>query len=456
MRAAASAWLADVRALLALGWPVLVGQVSMLAFATIDTVLVARASAADLAALAVGGAAYVTVFIGFMGIVNALGPVVGQLHGAGRLHEAGRKVHQAVWLAAALALAGMLLLAFPAPFLALAGASAEVDAKVRSYLLAQTFALPASLLFAVYRGLNNATSRPRKVMQIQLCGLAVKAPLTAALVLGAPALGIPALGLTGCGIATAAAFWLHLLLALRDLRRDPFYQRYALLGRGLDRPDRASLVELWRLGLPMGASILVEVTAFSFMALFIARLGTTAVAGHQIVMNLVSLMFMIPLSLGFAASTLVAQRIGAGEPAVARRIGWHALWLSAGAAALLGLLVFFARGTVLAWYTREPAVLAAALPLVAWLVLFHTADAVQALTAAVLRGYKVATSPMLIYIAALWGVGLAGGWLLAFNAGGVVPAALHGARGFWVASTAGLVVASAGLTALMAWTMRQR
>jgi MATE family multidrug resistance protein len=77
----------------------------------------------------------------------------------------------------------------------------------------------------------------------------------------------------------------------------------------------------------MGAGFLIEVTGFSFMALFIARLGTTPVAGHQIAMNLISLMFMLPMSVGNATSTLVAQRIGAQALGDARRLGWHGLWL---------------------------------------------------------------------------------------------------------------------------------
>ena len=64
----------DISRILPLAWPMLVGQVAVLMFATVDTVLVARHSAIDLAALAVGGGAYITVFIGLMGVVLALGP----------------------------------------------------------------------------------------------------------------------------------------------------------------------------------------------------------------------------------------------------------------------------------------------------------------------------------------------------------------------------------------------
>ena len=61
------------------------------------------------------------------------------------------------------------------------------------------------------------------------------------------------------------------------------------------------------------------------MAFFIARLGATPVAGHQIAVNIVSMLFMMPLALANATATLVAQRIGAGDPRDARRIGWHGL-----------------------------------------------------------------------------------------------------------------------------------
>ncbi|CAD5371887.1 MATE family efflux transporter [Rubrivivax sp. A210] len=444
---------ASLRRILPLAWPVFVGQVSVLAFATIDTLLVARASAADLAALAVGGATYVTVFIGCMGILMALMPIAGQLHGAGRDAEAGRQAHQAVWIALGLSALGCAVLVFPAPFLALARAGPEVAAKVRAYLLGVALALPASLLFTVFRALNNGVSRPKAVMAIQLGGLAVKAPMSAALVFGLAPLGLPALGAAGCGIATALAMWAQLLLSAWVLKRDAFYAPFALLGRGLDRPRRAPLLEQLRLGLPMGASIMVEVTGFTFMAIFISRLGTTPVAGHQIAVNLVSLLFMMPLAIGNAGSTLVAQRIGAGDLADARRLGGHSLLLGCSFAAVVGSAVFFWREQVLGLYTSDAAVMAAALPLLAWVALFHVADGAQIIAAFVLRAYKVATVPLVIYVTAMWGVGLGGGWVLAFDLPGSVPLEWQGARGFWLASTTGLVLAGVALSVEMGRVM---
>jgi MATE family multidrug resistance protein len=250
--------------------------------------------------------------------------------------------------------------------------------------------------------------------------------------------------------------WLKLAAGWLVMRSDPFYDRFQLFGRGLDRPQAAAIGNHLRLGLPMGAAIGVEVTGFAFMAIFIARLGTTAVAGHQLAANLVTLMFMLPLAVGHGTSTLVAQRIGAGDAADARRLGRHGLLFGLALAAVVGSTVLLLREPVLGLYTRDAAVVAAALPLVAWLVVFHVADAAQTIAAFVLRAYKVATVPLVVYVAALWGVGLGGGYVLAFNLPGGVPDALRGAPGFWMASTCGLVLAGVALTGAMLWVGRQR
>ncbi len=104
---------ADARRILTLAWPVIVGQLAVLAFGTLDTVLLARHATADLAALAVGGSAYIIVFIGLMGVVTAVSPIVGRLHGAGRHAEAGRQLWQALWLAGGLTGIGALALLWP-------------------------------------------------------------------------------------------------------------------------------------------------------------------------------------------------------------------------------------------------------------------------------------------------------------------------------------------------------
>lgn len=444
--------------ILPLAWPVFIGQLAVLAYSTIDTLLVARHSAADLAALAVGSAVYTSVFVGLMGVVLAISPVAGQLFGAKRMGEAGDSLHQAVWLALGLTLLGELVLWFPQPFLAISQVSPEIAAKVRDYLRTLGIALPAALLFTAYRGFNTAVSRPKAVMALQIGGLLLKFPASA-LLIGGFALGplqVPALGAVGCAIATAIVMWSQLLIAVLVLRRDPFYADFGFARGGLHRPRRQTLARLIRLGLPMGASVLIEVTGFTFMAIFIARLGTTAVAGHQLAANLVAMMFMLPLALANASSTLVAQALGARDMVAARRLGWHGVEIGLAIAFALGGLVFSLRAQVLSLYTSDAAIVAAALPLLGWLWLFHVADAGQTVAAFVLRAHHIATAPMVIYAFAIWGLGLGGGYWLAFGPHGLdLPAAMRGAMGFWSAASAGLVAAALGLVTLLAWVHRR-
>ena len=448
--------LESVRRIVPLAWPVFIGQLAVLAFGTVDTVMVARYSAIDLAALAIGGAAYITVFVGFMGVVLAIGPIAGQLFGAKKPLEAGAQLHQAVWIALGLSVLGIAILLLPEPFLMAARAKPEVAEKVRDYLGYLAIALPGSLIFQAFRGFNTAVSRPKAVMVLQLVGLALKVPLNALFIYGLPALNVPSMGAAGCGLASAIAMWVQLAITLVVLRRDPFYAPFGLQVARLTAPHLQSLKELLRLGIPMGLSILIEVTGFVFMAIFISRIGTTAVAGHQLAANLVSLMFMMPLAIANATTTLVAQGIGAEHRADARRLGWHGLQLGTGVAAVLGVTVYLLREPVLYAYTSDPVIVAAALPLLAFVAIFHVADAAQTVASFVMRAYRVATVPMLIYAFALWGVGLGGGYVVAFNVTGLTPPALLGAQGFWSASVTGLVISGIGLCSLMGWVLRQK
>ena len=180
-------------------------------------------------------------------------------------------------------------------------------------------------------------------------------------------------------------------------------------------------------------------------------------AGHQIAANLVALMFMMPLAIGNASGTLVAQRIGAGDPHDARRLSWHALQIGVAVATLMGVTVYALREAILSLYTHDAVIVAAALPLLAWVVLFHVADAAQTVAAFVLRAYRIATVPLLIYAVAIWGVGLGGGYALAFDTRGRVPEGLRGAPGFWAAATLGLVLAGGGMAVFLGWMLaRQR
>ncbi len=436
-----------VRELVRLGWPVLVAQLAVMANGVIDTIMAGRYGTLDLAAVGIGSSIYFSVFVALMGVLLALTPLVAHLYGAGRHADIGEELRQGAWLAAALTLVSVALFAHPEPFLAVARLEPVLELKVRAYLHALAWSVPASLLFRVFYSFSTAISRPRTVMALTLIGLVLKVPLNWVFMYGN--LGAPELGSTGCAVATTLISWVLCALAWGWCRIDSGYRSYGVFARW-SWPNAKALGRILSLGLPIGITFFIDVTGFTFMALFIARLGALYSAAHQIAANLAALIFMLPLALGNAASVVVGQSLGAQHYARARAAGLLGLGLALACAAVLGASLYLFAGGVSGLYTGDPEVRRVAAGLIAFVAVYHLFDAVQAVVVNVLRGYKRAVVPMLIYGVALWGVGLGGGYALGLTSIDLAWLGLHpplGAPGFWLAAIASLVLASSLVTA---------
>lgn len=430
-------------------WPVLVSAWASMAFGVMDTAMAGHASAADLQAMSLAVSIYITIFVGLMGVIHALIPIIGQHYGAKRLIEVGRAWGQGVWLALGLSAIGAAAMLFPDAWLMLSG---DVDRVVRSgvtwYLRALILALPAALVFRSIYALGTAVSRPKVVMGINLACIVVKGLFNWVLIFGK--FGAPAMGAAGAGLSTAITSWFSLAAGLWIIHHDKFFRQFQ---PRLDRPRWADLKELLRLGVPMGGSYLVEVCAFSFMALLIAREGMYAAGGHQITANLVALCYMLPMSVGIASASLTAQAIGARDMARARQTGLAGLTITLAGAIITISLVMGGRPAILAAYTDDLKVAAMAAALLQIVPYFHLCDAMQCINSYLLRAYKVAVVPLLMQVIALTGIGLIGGWWLGFGplAGSlkpvldiIMPGAPQGASTMWLMAAIGL-----GLSALL-------
>ena len=436
-----------VRELLRLGWPVLIAQLAVMANSVIDTVMAGRYATLDLAAVGIGSSIYFSVFVALMGVLLALTPIVAQMHGAGRHADIGEELRQSVWLAAALTLISLALFAHPEPLLAVARLEPALEAKVRAYLHVLAWAVPASLLFRVFYSFSTAISRPRTVMALTLIGLALKVPLNWVFMYGN--FGAPELGSTGCAVATALISWILCALAWTWCWFEPGYRPYRVFARW-SWPNAKALGRILSLGLPIGFTFLIDVTGFTFMALFIARLGPLYSAAHQIAANLAALCFMLPLALGNAASVVVGQSLGAREPARARAAGLIGIALAFACAVVLGACLYWFAHGIAGLYTGDARLRRVAAGLIAFVAVYHQFDAIQAVAVNVLRGYKRAVVPMLIYAVALWGVGLGGGYALGLTRIDLAWLGLStpmGAPGFWLAAIMSLALASGLVTA---------
>jgi multidrug resistance protein, MATE family len=424
---------------------VLVGQLAIMAFGMADTIIAGRYSQQALAALSVGSAVYITVFVGLMGLLQALLPTWAELHGALRHHDVGRSVRQSLYLGVLAMLVGASALLFPGPLLRWTEVPLPLQAEVSRYLGVLALALPPALLFRMYGTLNQSLGKPLLVTWLQALSLLVKVPLSIWFAFGG--LGLSAQGAVGCAWATVVVNYLFLASALWLLRTQPLYHPYAIWRR-LERPDWHIIGQFARLGIPAGLAVTVEVTSFTLMALFIARQGTLASAAHQIAANMAAVLYMVPLSISIATSARVSYWLGSGDASRARLAIRSGIKLALVMALTLAASLALGRGSIAAIYSRSPEVVAMAGGLLAWLAVYHVGDSAQVLCVFVLRCYRVAVAPLVAYCVLLWGVGLAGGYTLAYHDLGPWSAQ-HSPASFWAAGAVALGLLSLILPAIL-------
>lgn len=427
-----------VRRILEIAWPVLVAQLSSMTQMVSDTVLSGRYGTMDLAAVAVGSGIYISIVMLLVGILQAVSPTVAHHVGAARHQEIGPTLQQGFWLALLLSIPGVVSLTQPDWLLQLSEMSPEVEALTRDYLGNIAWGLPAVLLYRTFYAFTNALGHSRVLMVISLATTSVHIPLSWALVNGH--LGMPPLGGTGCAVSSATVGWLALFCALFHMARSPIFSAYRLFSRW-QAPHPRVLAELLRLGLPMGFSSFVEITAFTLIALLVAKLGASVVAGHRIVGNLGALIYMLPLALAIATLVLVGQAVGARDERGARHAARVGIILAASLSTAVATAIWLARDPIFAAYTNDPAVhqLGASLMIYIWLYQFF--DAIQTVAAHALRGYKITFGPMLVHTLCFWGIGLAGGYGLAFYGLGTLLAP-QGVAGFWQAAVLSNIAAA--------------
>ena len=422
---------------------VLVGQLAVMAFSITDSIVAGRFADTALAALSVAAATYVTVHISLMGILQALLPIWAQLNGASRKTEVGQSVRQALYLVALLSALGMWALFSPDALLHWTRIPQELESEVRAYLAVVALSLPASLLFRMYGTLNQGLGKPRLVTVVQVVALLVKIPLSIVLVLGIPGV-IEPLGLVGCAWATFVVNYLMVAIGIWLIKTQDFYQPYELWQR-LEAPSASHLKHFLKLGIPSGLSIGVEVTSFTLMSLFIARMGVQATASHQIASNVATVLYMVPLALSIATSARVSYWLGAQDTTQSKHALRTGLLLVVSVACVLSALLGLARFEIARLYTDSVPITSLAASLLAWVCFYHLADAVQVFSVFILRSFGITVLPLVTYALCLWGVGLAGGYTVAYGVEAHTWAHWLGQRSpmaFWQAASVALFLSA--------------
>ena len=434
--------------LIRLTLPLLFAQLSQTAMGFVDTVMAGRYASIDLAAVAVGSSLFFPVFLFLLGLQSAVTPLVAQANGRGDEAAVRRSIRLGVTIGFTVGVLLMPLLWSMRPFMVWMGVSAEVIPISARYLFAISWGLPLGGVFFALKGGGDGLARPRLSMFAGFVGLAVNIVANALFIYGR--FGLPELGGVGCGWASALSLLVMPLCLAWLLARS----RLAGTGR-LFAPPRAdapassgpSVRGYLRLGLPLGLALFVECSIFALIALFLARLGSTVVAAHQIALNFTSLLYMLPYSLATALTVRTGFAIGRRRVRRLARIVRTGLGLALAGSTLTCLCIVVFREQIAALYTAEPAVRVLAASLLVYAAFFQPVDALQVNCSGILRGCRDTRVPLVFMLVAYWGIGLPLGYGLGMAGwGGMAP----GPQGFWI----GLIVALAAAAALLGGRVR--
>lgn len=445
-----SLWRGEVRAMLALSWPMVLTNLGQVAMTATDVMMMGRLGADALAAGALGSNLYFAPLIIGLGLVYATSPMIATELGRKRhsVRDVRRTVRQGLWLAILASLPIWILLWNAEPILVAIGQDPALSSEAGRYVHALQWAVLPFLGYIVLRSFISALERPGWALVTIFIAFLFNILANWCLMFGN--LGFPKLGVAGAGWATTLSSLLMFGGLALVVSIDRRFRRYRLFGR-FWRSDWPRFQVLLRLGMPIAGILAFEVTIFNAAALLMGLIDAASLAAHAIAIQIASITFMVPLGLNQAVTVRVGLTYGASNRDGVSRAGWTAYTLGVGFMALMALaMVLWPRLLISAFINLDDpanmAVIGLAVSFLFYAALFQIFDGAQAVAAGMLRGLHDTRVPMILAAVGYWGVGLPLGVLLAFHFG------LKG-NGIWIGLCSGLAVVA--ILLLIRWLRRE-
>jgi len=428
-------WRTELTDTVRLATPIALTQLGQIAMMTTDLMLLGRLGAEVVAAAALAHTILFAAFTLGMGLVAAVAPLAAQAFGARDPRGVRKALRVGMW---ASVLAGVPLTALQfwgVEILQALGQTPDNAALAGRYLLGLGWCLIPAWVFMAIRGFMGAVNRPEPALWITLVAIPANFVLAWAMIYGE--FGMPRLDLLGAGIATTIVNIAMCAVGLAVcVTRRPF-RKYQVLGR-FWRFDGRLFRKLLVVGLPISGAYLLEFGVFAAAALLMGTISTTALAAHQIALQIAAVLFMVPFGISIAATVRVGHAVGRRDAAASRRAGFAALALGALFMALMTSLVAMGRDVLpILFLGAQTTETAATFELTATLLLvgmfFFIADGLQTVAAGSLRGLNDTRVPLLFATLSFWIVGFSACWWLGFRLG-------LGAVGVWIGLTAGIML----------------
>lgn len=439
-----------------LALPIALTQLGQIAMMTTDLALIGRLGDNAVAAAALAHTVFFVAFVIGMGLVSAVAPLAAQALGARQPRTVRRALRIGLWAALMLCVPMMMLPLYGEQVLILLGQAPDNARLAQRYLLGLAPGMAPALCFMAIRNFMGAVNRPEPGLWITLVAIPANALLGYALIHGH--WGMPRLELLGAGVATTTVNFGMCAAALWFTYSQRPFKKFHVLGR-FWRIDWPLMRQLVVIGAPIAVSFLLEYGLFSAAGLLMGVISTTALAAHQIALQIAAILFMVPFGIGMAATVRVGQALGRNEPAAIRRAGIVAVVLGIAFMTIMTLAVIVVRFEVAGFFFGDTKQGIDAIELAATLMMvgatFFIADGIQTVAAGALRGLSDTRVPLLLAAISYWLIGFTAAYGLAFWTS-------LGAVGVWIGLSIGtaiyaisLVLRFRTLTQRLAFTISQ-
>ena len=449
LRAPDKLWRDEIRAMLALSWPMVLTNLAQTAMTATDVMIIGRLGPDTLAAGSLGINLYFAPLILGLGLIYATAPMMATELGRRKhsVRDIRRTVRQGLWVSILAVIPIWILLWNGEAILLAMHQEPGLAREAGIYLRWLQWAILPFYGYIVLRSFISALERPGWALIIMFGAVAFNALANWCLVFGN--FGFPAMGIAGSGLATtlsSALMFLGLAIVVSVERR---FRRYHLFGR-FWRADWPRFMALLRLGAPIAGILAFEVSIFNAAAFLMGLINAASLAAHAIAIQIASMTFMVPLGLNQAVTVRVGLAYGAGNPEGISRAGWAAYVIGVGFMALMALvMLLWPRLLISAFIDLDDpansAVIGLAITFLSFAALFQIFDGAQAVASGMLRGLHDTKVPMILAAIGYWGVGLPLGVLLAFHYG-------FEGSGIWMGLSGGL--AAVAVLLLLRWLRR--
>jgi multidrug resistance protein, MATE family len=429
--------LIEIKKFLQLAIPLASAQVAQSLTGFFDTMMMGRLGAETLAAGGLASLSFFALLNTASGVVMGASPLIAEAYGAGQKTRIEKLARQGLWLVVLLTIPMMLAIAHLDTLMLHLGQAKATVTLANTYLDIMLWGFSPALGFAMLRGVISGLSQARPVMLIVVTGTIFN--VIGNYILGFGKFGFPRLEMAGLAISSVLSLWGMFIALVIYILKHRFLKTYRIFEQ-LNRLKPAIIWQLIKIGLPIGIFSALEVGLFTVVTYLMGILGTDVLAAHQIVLQTIMVIFMIPLGMSFAATARVGQWLGQKKLEGIKRSGYLSIAMGLVLTSFIAIAMLLFPRSIVGIYLdlNDPVnerVLALALPMLTVATLSQILDAVQKITYGVLQGLQDTRVPMLLSIPAFWGVGLAGGYILGFLFG-------YGGTGLWLGQSLGVAIAA--------------